>query len=217
MPATFRKHQIPQRRFVLASSDIVEINHFLDKYSLQWTRFGDESEEARKREFAGTTVLPEIYTAPHPTLDDNLENARKTGIEREIQVAAMRLVFSLKGAEPLNGWGMLVLDDESRPGISARPHFFHRQCFVGEYQPAKTSSVGAFRVEGADLAIFQPRDSPQVPEDYYAVDLRLQLKSNSGTSIPIVCRFPSAAIEGSLLDSAERILSSVFAIAPAAR
>jgi hypothetical protein len=110
-----------------------------------------------------------------------------------------------------------VLDDENRPGTSAAPHFFHKQCFVGEYQAAKTSSLGVFRVDQADLAIFQPRESPQIPEDYYAVDLRFQLKSDAGASMPVVCRFPSAAIEGTLLDGAERILSSVFVIAPAPR
>jgi len=216
LPSALHKHQLSQNKFVLPSSDIVEINHFLDKYSLQWTHFGDESDDARKREFAGTTVLPEIYSAPQRALDDNLETARKARIETEIHGAAMRLIFSLKDPKPVTGQGVLVLDDENRSGIAA-PHFFHRQCFVGEYQVVRTSGDPVFRVADADLAIFQPRHSRQVPEDYYAVDLRLQLKSDSNGSIPIVCRFPSTAIDGTLLDSAERILSSVFVITPATR
>jgi hypothetical protein len=213
IPATFRKHRTVQKKFVLASDDIVEINHFLDKYSLEWTRFGDDSEDARKRESAGTTLLPDIYSAPELTLDENIENARKTGIENEIREAAMRLLFNLKDPKPVGAQGMLVLDDESGSAASA-PHFFHKQCFVGEYQALKTPGSHLFRVTDADLAIFQPRDSPQVPEDYYAIDVRLQLKSDSGGSLPVVCRFPSAAIEANLLDGSQRILSRVFSIRP---
>lgn len=222
LPAGIRKHQPHQKKFVLASSDIVEINHFLDKYSLEWTRFGNESDDARKREFAGTTMLPEIYGTPQPALDNNLENARKASIEEEVHEAAMRLIFSLKDPKPVDGRETLVLDEETQPGI-ATPQLFHKQCFVGAYQVAtqsrnpKTSAPPVFRVIEAGLRIFQPRDSAQVPADYYAVDLRLRLRSDSGALMPVVCRFPSAAIEVTLLDSAERILSSVFAITPTMR
>ena len=216
LPSLLHKHQLPQNKFVLPSTDIVEINHFLDKYSLEWTRFGDESDDARKREFAGTTMLSDIYTASQLALDDNLENARKTGIEDEIHAAAMRLHFSLKDPKRVSPGGVMVVDDENRSGVAA-PHLFHKQCFIGEYQVAKTAGSPVFRVTEAGLAIFQPRHSPQLPEDYYAVDLRLELKSDSGGSTPVVCRFPSAAIEGTLLDSAERILSSVFVIQPVTR
>jgi hypothetical protein len=47
--------------------------------------------------------------------------------------------------------------------------------------------------------------------------LRFRLRSDAGGLIPVVCRFPSAAIEVTLLDDAERILSSVFAITPGTR
>jgi hypothetical protein len=216
LPSAFRKHPPAQKKFILNSSDIVEINHFFDKYSLEWTRFGDDSDDARKRELAGTTVLPEIYNAPQLTLDENLQNAIKSGIGNEIQGAAMRLIFNLKDPQRLAAGGMLVLDDENQSSPAA-PHFFHKQCFVGGYQSVKRSGSPTFRVTDADLAIFQPGKSPQIPEDYYAIDLRLQLKSDSGGAIPVVCRFPSAAIDGSLLDNTERILSSAFVIAPAIR
>jgi len=216
LPSTFGKHRPVQKKFVLASGDIVEINHFLDKYSLEWTRFGDDSDDARKRESAGTTDLPYIYSAPQPALDENLENARKAGLENDIRKAAMRLMFSLKDPQPSVAAGVLVLDDENEPGIAA-PHYFHKQCFVGGYPGPKGAGSPVFRVAEADLAIFQPEDSPQVPKDYYAVDVRLQLKSDGGQSMPIVCRFPSAGIEETLLDNAERILSSIFSIAPSSR
>ena len=215
LPATFRKHGPPQNKFVLASEDIVEINHFLDKYSLEWTHFGDDSEDARKREFAGTTILPDIYSTAQPPLQENLENAWKTSIESDIRKAAMRLIFSLKNPQPVAG-DTLVLDEESSLGIAA-PHFFHKQCFVGQYELIKTAGSSALRVTDADLAVFQPSGSPQVPNGYYAIDLRLQLKSDSGRSMRIVCRFPSAAVEGTLLDSSERILSRIFSIASATR
>jgi hypothetical protein len=216
LPSAFRKHRPPQKKFVLASSDIVEINHFFDKYSLEWTRFGDDSDHARKRESAGTTVLPDLYSASQPALDENLENARNAGIENEIREAAMRLTLSLKDPKPVGAPGVLVLDEDGGPGTAA-PHFFHKQCFVGDFHVAKTSGSPVFRVTDANLAIFQPTDSPQVPADYYAIDLRLQVKSDSGRSMPIVCRFPSAAIEETLLSGAERILSTVFSVASGTR
>jgi len=216
LPSTFGKRRPPQKKFVLASDDIVEINHFLDKYSLEWTRFGDDSEDARKRESAGTTALPDIYSARQPALDENIEKAKEAGVENDIRKAAMRLMFSLKDFQPAAAAGVLVLDDDNGPGMAA-PHYFHKQCFVAGYASPKAAGSPVFRVTDAHLAIFQPEDSPQVPKDYYAVDVRLQLKSDGGRSMPIVCRFPSAPIEETLLDNAERILSSVFSIAPSPR
>jgi len=221
LPSTFRKHQPAQKKFVLASDDIVEINHFFDKYSLEWTRFGDESDDARKREFAGTTVLPGIYSEPRPTLDETLQNAKEAALDKDLRQAAMRLTFTLKDPQPAAtaGPGVLVLDDEDEPG-TATPHYFHKQCFVGEYQgPKAPGSPGSpvFRVTDADVAIFQPERSPQVPNDYFAVDVRLQLRSDGGRSMPVVCRFPSAAIEESLLDSSKQILSKIFSVVPSSR
>ena len=109
-----------------------------------------------------------------------------------------------------------MVDDENGPG-AAVPHYFHQQCFVGRYQGPNAARSPVFRVSDADVAIFQPYDSPQVPKDYFAVDVRLQLKSDGAPSLPVVCRFPSAAIDESLLDSAQRILSPVFSIAPSRR
>jgi hypothetical protein len=217
LPTAFRKHQPIQKKFVLASSDIIEINHFLDKYSLEWTRFGNESREARRREFAGTTRLPEIYSTGQVSLDDNLEKARKAGIEDAVHGAALRLMLSFKDQKQARGRGLWVLDEENRQG-TAMPHYFHNQCFVGadEATPPTRAPAGSasptFRVTDADLAIFQPRDSAQVPKDYYAVDLRLRLRTDSGESMPIVCRFPSTAIDVTLLEGAKHILSSAFSI-----
>ncbi|MFL6447552.1 MAG: hypothetical protein ACJ746_07665 [Bryobacteraceae bacterium] len=216
LPSTFRKHHPTQKKFVLSGDDIVEINHFLDTYSLEWTRFGDDSDDARTRESAGTTNLPEIYSAPGPALDENLGKAREAGVEKDIRKAAMRLTFRLKNLQPAAMPGELVLDEDSGVG-SAAPHYFHQQCFVTGYPGPTAAGPALFRVTDADLAIFQPEESPQVPKDYYAVDVRLRLKSDAGRSMPVVCRFPSAAIEETLLDSTERILSSVFSIAPSVR
>jgi hypothetical protein len=217
LPSTFRKHQPTQRKFVLASDDIVEINHFFDQYSVEWTRFGEESDDARKREFAGTTVLPGIYNAPGPTLDETVQNAKEADLDNDIRKAAMRLTFTLKDPQPAGATaGALVLDEENGPGIAA-PHYFHKQCFVGDYQALNATGSRVFRVADAKVAIFQPERSPQIPEDYFAVDVRLQLKSDRGPSMPVVCRFPSAVIEETLLDNAKQILSAVFSIAPTPR
>lgn len=216
LPSAFRKHQPLQRKFILTSDDIVEINHFFDKYSLEWTRFGDDSEDVRKREFAGTTILPGIYSAPQTNLDETLQKAKEMDLDGDIRKAAMRLAFILKDPKSLTRAGVLVLDDENGPGAAA-PHYFHQQCFVGGYEGPNAGRSPVFRVSDADVAIFQPYRSPQIPKDYFAVDVRLKLKSDGAPSLPVVCRFPSAAIDESLLDSAQRILSPVFSIAPSRR
>jgi hypothetical protein len=216
LPNAFRRHHALQRKFVLASSEIVEINHFMDKYSVEWTRFGDDSDEARKREFAGTTILPGIYSPAEPDLDENLDDAQQARIEDAIQRAAMHLVLTVKDRRPFGNGSVLVLDAESPPGL-ASPHFFHNQCFVPEDQFLQAPASAAFRVAEASLAIFEPAHAPQVPKAYYAVDLALQLNSGTGKSIPVVCRFPSAPIEVNLLDNAERILSTFFSFASSTR
>jgi len=79
--------------------------------------------------------------------------------------------------------------------------------------PSGTKVSSLLRISDVDIRVFQPRDSPQVPDDYYAIDLKLQLRSDSGkTNVPVVCRFPFAPIDMNLLVEAERILSSEFAI-----
>jgi len=209
VPSAFRKHRPVQTKVVLASGDIVEINHFLDKYSLEWTRFGADSDQARERESAGTTFLNDLYSAHQPDLDENLQTAKDGGIERDIRKAATRLSFRFKDPGRSMGAGPLVLEAENATG-TAEPHYFHQQCFVERHEGLAGSRT--FAVSGTDLAIFQPEDSPQIPKDYYAVDVRLQLKSERGEFMQIVCRFPSAAVEESLLDNARRILSGVFSI-----
>jgi hypothetical protein len=68
------------------------------------------------------------------------------------------------------------------------------------------------RVSDVDIQVFQPRESAQVPDDYYAIDLKLQLRSGSGSNFAVVCRFPLAVIDVSLVGKAERILSNQFEI-----
>ena len=146
-----------------------------------------------------------------------LQSAKEAGLDNDIRQAALRLTFTLKDPQPATAIpGVLVLDDENGRGTAA-PHYFHKQCFVSEYHGPSAAGSRVFRVTDANVAIFQPEHSPQVPTDYFAVDVRLQLKPEDGPAMPVVCRFPSAVIEETLLDSAKQILSQVFSIGPSSR
>jgi hypothetical protein len=201
------------KKFVLPASDIVEINHFFDQYRLEWTRFGMASEDVQARESLGTTVLPDLYDPPEFTLEQNLKNAQKTRAFEAVQAAALRLVFVPKVPTGLSGGQMLVLDEGASPESArgAVPHLFRRQCFLGASKSTALSSM--LPVSDVDIRVFQPSHSAQVPDDYYAIDLRLQLRSDTRDSgFPVVCRFPLTTISVDLLNKAERILSSQFEI-----
>ncbi|HTF68664.1 MAG TPA: hypothetical protein VK638_38900 [Edaphobacter sp.] len=210
---------ITQRKVVLASSDVVEINHFLDQYGVEWTHFGERPGEI---ENAGTTRLPAVYAPPELPLEENVAIALKAGIFEAIQEAALGLVLVFKNRESLSGNRMLVLDelpanDTQREAV---PHLLHRQCFVGLdklnsswHGIVSGSTAPALRVTGVDVKVFQPKNSAQVPPSYYAIDLELLLRPNFGSAeMPLVCRFPSFPISLGLIDVAERILSRQFEI-----
>jgi hypothetical protein len=211
LPGNLRRKYPMPNRFTLPSSEIVEINRFLDQHAIEWTRFGDESDEARARDELGTTMLPSLYAPPALAWEDNLENANKAGTLEAMRATARELAFVAKASKQVHGPGMLVLDDETSlyPDAVPVPNFFHRQCFVDSDQ---ISAFQVLRVADFDIRIFRPSESTQVPEDYYAVDLAMRLKSGSGESLRVVCRFPSAAIDLSLLEKAKRLLSSRFEV-----
>lgn len=211
--ALHRNHPVA-KKFVLPSSDIVEINHFLDQYGVEWTRFGVESEDAQVRESLGTTVLPDIYEPPELPLEQNLRNAQRTRAYEAVQGSALQLVFVPKNIMALNHSGTSILDGETgiKPAIPITPHFFRQQCFLGASKTGATVSP-TLHVSDVDVKVFQPRESAQVPDGYYAIDLKLRLKSDSGDSdFPVVCRFPGAVIDSSLVGKAERMLASQFEI-----
>jgi len=154
-------------------------------------------------------------------LDQNLRNAQKAKVFEAVTAAAAGLTLVPKNIPTSKETGVLVLDDGpgSEPMTPKTPHLLRQQCFVeaiktgvldGQSGP---KAAPILRVSDVDIRVFQPSQSAQVPDDYYAIDLKLQLRSDSGNSkVPIVCRFPFAPIDMNLLIGAERILSSEFAI-----
>jgi hypothetical protein len=196
------------KKFVLPASDIVEINHFFDQYRVEWTRFGTATEDVRAREALGTTVLPDLYDPPKLTLEQNLKNAQRVRAFEAVQTAARRLVFVPKAPGNFRSGQVLVLDEESSP--ETLPHLFRQQCFL---RTSKNAASSTLPVSDVDIRVFQPSHSVQVPDDYYAIDLRLQLGPDAnGGGFPVVCRFPLTAIDVDLLNKAQRILSSQFEI-----
>ena len=210
--ALHRNHPLA-KKFALPASDVVEINHFFDQYRVEWTRFGTASEDAQAREALGTTVLPDLYDPPEFTLEQNLKNAQKTRAFEAVQAAALRLAFVPKNL-PNSDSGRIMILDEGANSVSmsaSPPHLFRQQCFVETSKVAASPSM--LQVSDVDIRVFQPSHSTQVPDDYYAIDLRLQLRSHaSNSSFPVVCRFPLTTIDVDLLNKAQRILSSRFEI-----
>ncbi len=220
---------------LLASSQIVEINHFFDHYGVDWTRFGERPELVVEAEpDPGTMRLPEIYARTKLSLDENLATAQKPGILDSIQEAALGLMLVVKDSQTL-AQGILVLD-EFRPNGShsaPQPDLLRRQCFIGLDRLANSPEAGtrplgigppgirppgirqgaALSVTSVDVKVFRPNNSVQVPADYYAIDLGLLLKPDfSSSPVPLVCRFPLTPIDSALVEMAERILSNRFEI-----
>ncbi|MBV9084226.1 MAG: hypothetical protein JOZ62_16235 [Acidobacteriaceae bacterium] len=216
LAAAVRQRGPRAKAFTFASSDIVEINHFFDQFGVEWTRFGSESSEARAREALGTTLLPEIYAPAEVSLDDNISNAKKAHTLDVVRSTAVQWILVPKTATALKATQTLVLENSrgGTTGFNPPPHFFRQQCFMGSRTagPLQLSADTALRVTDADIRIFQPGNSVQLPADYYAVDLQLQLQSESAGNLPLVCRFPSAVIDRDLLEKARTILSSRFDI-----
>jgi hypothetical protein len=211
VPGNIRGRNPRLNRFVLAGKDILEINRYLDKHGTEWTAFGDESPDARERDELGTTTLPDVYL-PHPLfLDDNLDAARESDAFQAMRAAVLALTFVSKPFPGPRSSELLVLEETSKrdADTQADPNLFQQQCFV-DFRAAL--SPRALRVVDFDLRIFQPGNSTQVSQDYYAVDLAFQLNSGAGADIPAVCRFPLATIAPTLLDKSIRILSNQFEI-----
>jgi hypothetical protein len=120
-------------------------------------------------------------------------------------------MFFPKSSAASQGSGPGGLDEESRLELitPAVADLSRQQCYVDADRPS-TSQV--LRVIDFDVRIFRPRNSTQVSEDYYAADLAFRLSSGSSDDLRVVCRFPWAAIDPSLLERAKRVLSNQFEI-----
>jgi len=209
------------REVILASSDVVEINQFLDRSGVEWTRLGDASDAGTEAE-TGSTGLSMLYTRPVPPLEENLTVAQRSGMLVAVQNATrgLRLVFKNPGISAERR--TLVFEERAPHGASgdAAPDLLRRQCFVGmdslggpPYARIEGPARPALFVTGADIKIFRPGDWSQVPSSYYAVDLELRLRPNfSTTQAPLVCRFPQVPIDLGLIDMAQRILSTGFEV-----
>jgi hypothetical protein len=209
------------RKVILASSRVMEINHVLDRSRVEWTRFGDVSEQTGNREQAFTERLAEIYAPRELPLEENVAAAQTSQIFAAIRKTTIGVRLVPKDPEIFSRLGTLVLEERTSDGQgpNAVPDLLRRQCFLGRYETGHSQDLGAKRstrelsVSGADVKVFRPKDYSQVPPSYYAIDLELQLQPNfSAKEMPLVCRFPSASIDLALLDMAERILSSQFEI-----
>jgi hypothetical protein len=214
-----REPMLP-RKVILASSRVLEINHLLDRSGVEWTRFGDLSDQTSDRE-EGTQRLPEIYAPPELPLEENVATAQTSRISAAIRKTTLGLHLVPKNPEILAPRGTIVLEERTSDGhhSNAVPDLLRRQCFLGldrlgsSQVPTAIASTPELLVTGADVKVFHPKDDSQVPPSYYAIDLELQLRPNfNEKQVLLVCRFPAAAIDLALLDMAERILSSQFEI-----
>jgi hypothetical protein len=204
------------REVILAASDVVEINQFLDRAGAEWTRLGETSEANSVTE-RGTMNLPILYTRPVLPLEENLTTAERTRTLAAVQevTRGLRLVF--RNPKTITLRRTLVFDERAPDG-DAMPDLLRRQCFLGmdrllgsQNRATEDSTKPAMFVTSADIRLFQPTDWSQVPPSYYAIDLELQLQPNfSLKQVPLVCRFPLVSIDLALVDMAQDILSAGF-------
>jgi hypothetical protein len=209
----------PPRKVILAASDVVEINQFLDRSGAEWTRLGEVSEASSAAE-QGTIGLPILYSRPVLPLEENLTTSERIGALAAVQevTRGLRLVF--KNPKTITQRRTLVFDERAPHGAhgDAVPDLLRRQCFLGmdrlggsQNSATQDSTRPALFVTGADIGVFRPKDSSQVPPSYYAIDLQLRLQPNFGLKqVPLVCRFPLASIDLALVDMAQDILSTGF-------
>jgi len=204
------------REVILAASDVVEINQFLDRAGAEWTRLGEASEANSVTE-RGTMDLPVLYTRPVLPLEENLTIAERSRTLAAIQevTRGLRLVFRSPNTITLR---RTLVFDERTPDGDAVPDLLRRQCFLGmdrllgsQNRATEDSTKPAMLVTSTDIRLFQPKDWSQVPPSYYAIDLELQLQPNfSLRQVPLVCRFPLVSIDLALVDMAQDILSAGF-------
>jgi hypothetical protein len=220
IPKGFAKPAFP-KKVVLLESQIVEINHFLDQYGVEWTRFGEELDNSESREGSDTNRLPDLYSLPALPLEKNISTAQRAGVLEAIQSASVGLRLEFKDMKAALSRSTLIVDDVNRNAATENsPNLLHRQCFVGldklgakPSKPPATPQPPSLQVTSVDIKIFQPSSLNQVFPDYYAIDLEFLLRPNFASGeIPVVCRFPSAPINLALGEMAERILSSRFEI-----
>jgi hypothetical protein len=205
------------RKVVLASSDLVEINQFLDQSGAEWTRLGEVSETSDVAE-PGTMRLPMLYGRPALSLEENLALAERSGTLAAIQQLTRGLRLDFKNPASVAQRRTLVFEEGSLG--DALPDLSRRQCFLGmerlaslQDTPAGNSTRPALFVTSADVKVFRPKDWPQVPPNYYAIDLELLLRPKfSSVQVPLVCRFPLASIDLALVDMMHRILSTRFEV-----
>jgi hypothetical protein len=207
------------KEVILAASDVVEINEFLDRSGAEWTRLGETS-EASSITVRGTLGLAALYTRPVPPLEENLTAAERSGILAAVQeiTRGLRLVF--RNPKTIAQRRTLVFDERAAHGVhgDAVPDLLRRQCFLGmdrlgdsRNRAGAESTRPALFVTGADIRVFRPTDWFQVPPSYYAIDLELRLQPNFNLKqVPLVCRFPLVSIDLTLVDMAQEILSTGF-------
>jgi hypothetical protein len=208
IPRMYARPRAPAlpRKVILASSRMLEINHLLDRSGVEWTHFGDVSDETGDREEQGTDRLPDMYAPPALPLEENVAAAQTSRIFAAVRKATAGLELIPRNSEMLARRGTLVLEEGTPDAV---PDLMRRQCFLGAEGPVSSPLL----VTGAGVKVFRPKDYSQVPPHYYAIDLELQLRPNLSTEhVPILCRFPSASIDLALLDMARRILSTEFEI-----
>jgi hypothetical protein len=206
---------------ILAASDLIEINEFFDRSRTEWTRLGEASETGVAAE-QGTARLPVLYSRPVLPLAENLTMAERGGVLAAVQKATRGLRLVFRNPSTIAQRRTLLLDGAAPRSVDGNPLADLRrpQCFLGIDRLADTfvrSNESAARpalfVTGADIKVFRPKNSLQVPQDYYAIDLELQLRLNfSPKQIPLVCRFPQVSIDLTLIDMAREILSTAFEI-----
>jgi uncharacterized Zn-binding protein involved in type VI secretion len=207
------------REAILHEDEIAEINEYLDQNGIEVTRYGTGSAEGEAARTSAYAMLPSIYQSRRIPLSENLAAAAQDRMFDHIQKLVVGLTLSARDQAILHQRTTLILDDPDLGKTRyAAPNLLRRQCFLNlastgaaEHRTTKESEP-LLRVAAVDVKIFQPKDLSQVPAEYYAIDLEMQLHASfSEAPMVLVCRLPWAPI-GDAASLAQHILSGSFRI-----
>jgi hypothetical protein len=206
------------REAILHEDEIAEINEYLDHNGIEVTKYGTGSADVETARTSAYGMLPSIYRSRRIPLSENLATAAQNRVFDDIR-KLVGLTLSARDQAILHRRTTLIFDDPDlvKAGDAA-PNLLRRQCFLNlastgaaEHLIAE-ESVPLLRVAAADVKIFEPKDVSQVPADYYAIDLEMQLHASfSDTPMVLVCRLPWAPI-GDAASLAQHILAGSFRI-----
>src|SRR5207248_11056366 len=134
---------------------------------VEWTHFGDLSDETSDLEEQVTTRLPDIYAPRALPLEENIAAAQTSRVFAAVRKAVAGIQLIPRNAAMLARHSTLVLEEKTSNSGHGNvvPDLLRRQCFLGlERLGNRTDEVATpeLLVTGAGVKVFRPREYSQV-------------------------------------------------------